>query len=47
MSKYNLNLLTVDPLKNLTLNEILIDEMRRAIILLETNKDETRATEDE
>ena len=47
MSKYNLNLLTVDPLKNLTLNEILIDEMRRAIILLETNKDETGATEDE
>ncbi len=38
MRSNRLNIFTVDSLKGLTLKEILTDEMRRVIILLETEK---------
>ena len=42
MTKFRFNMFpAVDHLKGLTLNEIMTDEIRRVIILLETEKDDT------
>ena len=40
MTQYKINLFPFDSLKRLTLNEIMTDEMRRVIILLETEKND-------
>jgi hypothetical protein len=45
MTQYKINLFPIDSLKRLTLNEIMTDEMRRVIILLETGKNDIPLTD--